>query len=83
MLWNDLELVVQPRSGDGLLVFNGDDDGDFIALYLHNGFAEFAFDAGDAVTTVRYSSKPQPYFLWRDFHAAVVKIREDVICYST
>ncbi len=46
---------------DGLILYNGNSNGDdfdgesddFIALYLINGFVEFAFNAGDGVTIVR------------------------------
>ncbi len=48
---------------DGLILYNGNSNGDdfdgesddFIALYLINGYVEFAFNAGDGVTIVRYA----------------------------
>ena len=56
-LWNDFQLVIRPQEDSGLLLFNGDHhDGDFVALFLNQGFLEFAFDAGDGVTVVRYNT---------------------------
>ena len=53
-LWNDFQLVIRPQEEDGLLLFNGDHhDGDFVAVFLNQGFLEFAFDAGDGVTVIR------------------------------
>jgi hypothetical protein len=55
-LWNDFELVIRPSSENGLILYNGDQgdtNGDFVAVFLSQGFIEFAFDAGDGVTLVR------------------------------
>ena len=56
-LWNDFELVIRPTSANGLILYNGDQNnpnGDFVAIFLSQGFIEFAFDAGDGATIVRY-----------------------------
>ena len=55
-LWNDFDLVIRPTSPNGLILYNGDQNnpnGDFVAIFLSNGFIEFAFDAGDGATIVR------------------------------
>ena len=55
-LWNDFELIIRPTEENGLILYNGDQsnpNGDFVALFLSQGFIEFAFDAGDGVTVVR------------------------------
>ena len=53
-LWNDVQLVLRPQADNGLILYNGDHhDGDFVAIFLSQGFLEFAFDAGDGVTVVR------------------------------
>ena len=58
-LWTDLEVVLRPEAEDGLVLYNGnsnDGAGDFLALFLSRGFVEFAFDNGDGVALVRYST---------------------------
>ena len=55
-LWNDFDLVIRPTSPNGLILYNGDQNnpnGDFVAIFLSNGFIKFAFDAGDGATIVR------------------------------
>ncbi|KAK9877461.1 hypothetical protein WA026_018570 [Henosepilachna vigintioctopunctata] len=59
LTWLDLEITLKPNAPNGLLVYNGhraDGYGDFMALYLLDGFVEFAFDLGTgvAVVTSRY-----------------------------
>lgn len=59
-LWNDFELVIRPSNDNGLILYNGDHNnpnGDFVAVFLSGGFIQFAFDAGDGVTLVRYFYK--------------------------
>ena len=56
-LWNDFELVIRPTEDNGLILYNGDrsnPNGDFVAVFLSQGYIEFAFDAGDGATVVRY-----------------------------
>ena len=56
-LWNDFELVIRPTEDNGLILYNGDrsnPNGDFVAVFLSQGYIEFAFDAGDGATIVRY-----------------------------
>lgn len=58
-LWNDFELVIRPTEDNGLILYNGDrsnPNGDFVAVFLSQGYIEFAFDAGDGATVVRSSS---------------------------
>ena len=55
-LWNDFELVIRPTEDNGLILYNGDrsnPNGDFVAVFLSQGYIEFAFDAGDGATVVR------------------------------
>ena len=56
-MWNDFELVIRPTEDNGLILYNGDrsnPNGDFVAVFLSQGYIEFAFDAGDGATIVRY-----------------------------
>jgi hypothetical protein len=44
------------ESDEGLLLYNGDRDdgqGDFMAIFLNQGFLEFAFDVGNGVAIAR------------------------------
>jgi hypothetical protein len=49
------------ESDEGLLLYNGDRDdgqGDFMAIFLNQGFLEFAFDVGNGVAIARYHAWP-------------------------
>jgi hypothetical protein len=49
------------ESEEGLLLYNGDRDdgqGDFMAIFLNQGFLEFAFDVGNGVAIARYYACP-------------------------
>ena len=51
-----IELVFKPTSKEGLLLYNGnrnDGQGDFMAIFLNQGFVEFAFDLGSGISVVR------------------------------
>lgn len=56
LTWLDVEVILKPTAADGLLLYNGhrtDGIGDFMALYLSEGFVEFSFDLGTGSTTVK------------------------------
>lgn len=56
LTWLDLEIVCKPTARNGLIVYNGnrgDGLGDFMALYLNDGFVEFAYDLGTGAGVVR------------------------------
>ncbi len=56
LIWLELELVVRPAAMEGLLLYNGDRNdgqGDFMAVFLNQGYVEFAFDLGNGIVIVR------------------------------
>ncbi|ALC41301.1 SP2353 [Drosophila busckii] len=54
LIWLELKVILKPEQLDGLILYSGPEQrGDFIALYLHNGFVEFAFDLGSGPAAVR------------------------------
>lgn len=56
LTWLDMEITLKPNARDGLLLYNGqraDGEGDFMALYLNDGFIEFAYDLGTGVGIAR------------------------------
>lgn len=56
LIWLEIELVFRPTSKEGLLLYNGnrnDGQGDFMAIFLNQGFVEFAFDLGNGITIAR------------------------------
>ncbi|XP_044264183.1 pikachurin [Tribolium madens] len=49
LTWLDFEITLKPTSPNGLILYNGhrgDGFGDFMALYLRDGYMEFAYDLG-------------------------------------
>lgn len=56
LTWLDLDITLKPTAADGLILYNGhraDGFGDFIALYLNEGFVEFIFDLGTGSAIAR------------------------------
>ncbi|EDW02563.1 GH22063 [Drosophila grimshawi] len=54
LIWLELKVILKPEQLDGLILYSGPEQrGDFIALYLHDGFVEFAFDLGSGPALVR------------------------------
>ncbi|KAH8410993.1 hypothetical protein KR222_005642, partial [Zaprionus bogoriensis] len=54
LIWLELQVILKPEQSDGLILYSGPEQrGDFIALYLHEGFVEFAFDLGSGPAVVR------------------------------
>jgi hypothetical protein len=61
LIWLELEIVFKLTSeeaagGEGLLLYNGDrtdGQGDFMAVYVHRGYLEFAFDVGNGIAIAR------------------------------
>ena len=59
LIWLEIELVFRPTSKEGLLLYNGnrnDGQGDFMAIFLNQGFVGFAFDLGNGITIARYNN---------------------------
>lgn len=49
LTWLDLEITLKPTAPNGLILYNGhrtDGFGDYMALYLKDGFLEFSYDLG-------------------------------------
>nr|XP_015836790.1 PREDICTED: pikachurin [Tribolium castaneum] len=49
LTWLDFEITLKPTAPNGLVLYNGhrgDGFGDFMALYLRDGYMEFAYDLG-------------------------------------
>lgn len=68
LIWLEIELVFRPTSKEGLLLYNGnrnDGQGDFMAIFLNQGFVEFAFDLGNGITIAR-SSRPVSMGDWHN-----------------
>ncbi|XP_017773533.1 PREDICTED: pikachurin [Nicrophorus vespilloides] len=56
LTWLDLEITLKPTAADGLLLYDGhraDGYGDFMAVYLVEGFVEFAYDLGTGAGLAR------------------------------
>ncbi|XP_016968215.1 pikachurin isoform X2 [Drosophila biarmipes] len=54
LIWLELKVTLKPEQADGLILYSGPEHrGDFIALYLSDGFVEFAFDLGSGPALVR------------------------------
>ncbi|XP_016929996.2 basement membrane proteoglycan isoform X2 [Drosophila suzukii] len=54
LIWLELKVTLKPEQTDGLILYSGPEHrGDFIALYLNDGFVEFAFDLGSGPALVR------------------------------
>ncbi|XP_037714963.1 pikachurin isoform X2 [Drosophila subpulchrella] len=54
LIWLELKVTLKPEQADGLILYSGPEHrGDFIALYLNDGFVEFAFDLGSGPALVR------------------------------
>ncbi|XP_017120395.1 pikachurin [Drosophila elegans] len=54
LIWLELKVTLKPEQADGLVLYSGPEHrGDFIALYLNDGFVEFAFDLGSGPALVR------------------------------
>ncbi|BFG05280.1 pikachurin [Drosophila madeirensis] len=54
LIWLELKVILKPEQADGLILYSGPEQrGDFIALYLNDGFVEFAFDLGSGPAVVR------------------------------
>ncbi|XP_004535980.1 uncharacterized protein LOC101451481 [Ceratitis capitata] len=54
LIWLELKVIVKAEQPDGLILYSGSEKhGDFIALSLSRGFAEFTFDLGSGPAIVR------------------------------
>jgi len=56
LIWLEMEVVFKPSHEQGLILYNGnrnDGKGDFLALFLNQGFVEFAFDLGNGISSTR------------------------------
>ena len=56
LIWLELEIVFNPTVEQGLLLYNGnrnDGKGDFMAVFLNQGYVEFAFDLGNGISIAR------------------------------
>lgn len=56
LTWLDLEITFKPIVADGLIIYNGhrlDGTGDFMGMYLNDGFVEFAYDLGTGAAVIR------------------------------
>ncbi|XP_066257439.1 pikachurin-like [Euwallacea similis] len=56
LTWLDLEITFKPTLSDGLIIYNGhriDGTGDFMGVYLNDGFVEFAYDLGTGAALIR------------------------------
>lgn len=52
LTWLDMEITLKPTAADGIILYNGqrnDGEGDFMTLYLREGFVEFAYDLGTGI----------------------------------
>ncbi|XP_060522277.1 pikachurin [Cylas formicarius] len=60
LTWLDLEITFKPTTPDGLVIYNGhrmDGTGDFMGLYLNDGFVEFAYDLGTGAAVIRSNDR--------------------------
>ena len=56
LIWLEMEIVFNPSQLQGLILYNGnrnDGKGDFVAVFLNQGFVEFAFDLGNGIAIAR------------------------------
>ncbi|XP_072391898.1 pikachurin-like [Diabrotica undecimpunctata] len=56
LTWLDLDVTFKPTAPDGLLIYNGhriDGSGDFIGLYLDNGYVVFTYNLGTGSVSVK------------------------------
>ncbi|EDV37684.1 uncharacterized protein Dana_GF11287 [Drosophila ananassae] len=61
LIWLELKVTLKPEQPDGLILYSGPEHrGDFIALYLNDGFVEFAFDLGSGPALVRSERSISP-----------------------
>ena len=84
-LWNDFELVIRPTEDNGLILYNGDrsnPNGDFVAVFLSQGYIEFAFDAGDGATIVRYFTAKKHCFQIFFAHFRLFQIQLFTLVYT-
>jgi pikachurin len=70
LIWLELEVIFKLTSEDGeeegLLLYNGDrsdGQGDFMAVYLHRGYLEFAFDVGNGIAIARLAQNLEISYL--------------------
>lgn len=64
--YTEIELTFKPASSDGLILYNGYTNnklGDYIAILMRQGFAEFQFDLGTGPAVIR-SSLPVSLKSW-------------------
>ncbi|XP_075165344.1 LOW QUALITY PROTEIN: EGF like, fibronectin type III and laminin G domains protein pikachurin [Haematobia irritans] len=80
LIWLELKIILKPEQADGLILYSGPKHhGDFIALYLNNGYVEFTFNLGNGPAVVR-SEYPLSIGQWhtvrisRTARLAVLKI---------
>ncbi|CAL1298847.1 unnamed protein product [Larinioides sclopetarius] len=61
----EVEIAFKPESMNGLLLYNGQkqEQGDFIALVLNNGYVEFRFELGSGPAVIR-SNEPVEMRKW-------------------
>ncbi|KAJ8925428.1 hypothetical protein NQ315_009261, partial [Exocentrus adspersus] len=60
LTWLDLDVTFKPTAPDGLIIYNGhrmDGTGDFMGLYLNDGYVEFAYDLGTGAVVARSQYK--------------------------
>lgn len=68
LIWLELELVIRPTAPEGLVLYNGDRNdgqGDFMSIFLNQGYLEFAFDLGNGIVIAR-SEKPLSMGDWHN-----------------
>ncbi|GFS51261.1 basement membrane-specific heparan sulfate proteoglycan core protein [Trichonephila inaurata madagascariensis] len=65
----EVEIAFKPESMNGLLLYNGQkqEQGDFIALVLNNGYVEFRFELGSGPAVIR-STEPVEMRKWHTVH---------------
>ncbi|GFR30669.1 pikachurin, partial [Trichonephila clavata] len=65
----EVEIAFKPESMNGLLLYNGQkqEQGDFIALVLNNGYVEFRFELGSGLAIIR-STEPVEMRKWHTVH---------------
>lgn len=60
LMWLDMEITFKSTTGYGLVLYNGqraDGEGDFMGLYIIDGYVEFAYDLGTGIGIAR-SERP-------------------------
>jgi hypothetical protein len=56
LIWLELEVVFRSEAEEGLILYNGDrtdGQGDFMAVFMNQGYLEFAFDVGNGIAVAR------------------------------